>query len=220
MYNKKIIHSCFLDFYQEAPFPHVLGSICCSCPIDAEGGKLSFIFSKKYFNFIIFTKQTLSTMCKISSCVRATFSFCRSVRYLSIGVSPTHSKLYGTASPFLQCFARRESSLPSFAATGRNSQEPGKFSCACRQSTRKAKQSSDALWDAAVRLFPRAAFHHADLSVGRGAGHPLSNILLTNCRQNLSQTIRKAPEILGFQELFLELLGRFELPTSSLPIIF
>ena len=46
---------------------------------------------------------------------------------------------------------------------------------------------------------------------------PLPNILLTYCRQNLSQTIRKAPEILGFQELFLELLGRFELPTSSLP---
>lgn len=108
----KRFFTAFLDFYQEAPFPHVLGSICCSCPIDAEGGKLSFIFSKKYFNFIIFTKQTLSTMCKISSCVRATFSFCRSVRYWSIGVSPTHSKLYGTASPFLQCFARRESLLP------------------------------------------------------------------------------------------------------------
>ena len=193
MYNKKIFHSCFLDFYQEAPFPHVLGSICCSCPIDAEGGKLSFIFSKKYFNFIIYSN--IKHLIFI-------FFFFTNIIYTRYKRSPPCAKYppaseqrspFAAASGICQsvfprrirnCTARHLrfcNALPAenpysrnFAATGRNSQELSKFSCACRQSTRKAKQSSDALWDAAVRLFPRAAFHHADLSVGRGAGHPLS----------------------------------------------
>ena len=192
MYNKKIFHSCFLDFYQEAPFPHVLGSICCSCPIDAEGGKLSFIFSK---NILIssFSPNKRSPPCAKyppASEQRSPFAAAS-----GIGQSVFPRRIRNCTARHLRFCNALPAENPysrSFAATGRNSQELSKFSCACRQSTRKAKQSSDALWDAAVRLFPRAAFHHADLSVGRGAGHPLPNILLTNCRQNLKPDKKKS----------------------------
>ena len=155
-------------------------------------------------------------MCKISSCVRATFSFCRSVRYLSIGVSPTHSKLYGTASPFLQCFARRESLLPQLR------RDRSEFTGAGQVLLRLSSVHPESKAPMRCGTQPSACFRALRFTMPTSVWvavqvEPLPNILLTNCRQNLSQTIRKAPEIVRFQELFLELLGRFELPTSSLP---
>lgn len=183
-----------MDFYQEAPFPHVLGSICCSCPIDAEGGKLSFIFLK---NILIssFSPNKRSPPCAEYPPASEQSSPFAAASGLDQSVFPR--RIRDCAVRHLRFCNALPAGNPrprNFTAIGRNTQELGKFSCACRQSTRKVKQSSDALWDAAVRLFPRAAFHRADLRVGRGAGQPLPNILLTNCRQNLSKTIRKAPQ--------------------------